>query len=324
MGPEVRVGLYVERSLEMVVGAAGHPQGRRRVRAAGRGVSRGAHRLHAGGCRRRPCSSPQSALVDRLPEHAAEVVRLDSDWSADRARKHGRAGERRHRRYAGVRHLHVRIHGHAQGRAGGAPQRRPPLPRDGGRASASARGTCWTLFHSHAFDFSVWEIWGALLYGGRAGRRPLRRVARSPPPLTALLVDEGVTVLNQTPSAFQHLVARGCGSADAAALALRPSSSAGEALEPAALRPLVPAARRRAAPARQHVRHHGDDRPRDVRPLSVADVEAGGRSLIGAPLADLRLCVLDRDGAARPRGVPGELYVGGARRGARLPAAARS
>ena len=25
----------------------------------------------------------------------------------------------------------------------------------------------WTLFHSYAFDFSVWEVWGALLYGGR-------------------------------------------------------------------------------------------------------------------------------------------------------------
>ena len=26
----------------------------------------------------------------------------------------------------------------------------------------------WSVFHSFAFDFSVWELWGALLYGGRA------------------------------------------------------------------------------------------------------------------------------------------------------------
>jgi nonribosomal peptide synthetase DhbF len=63
----------------------------------------------------------------------------------------------------------------------------------------------WTLFHSYAFDFSVWEIWGALLYGGRLVVVP-KTITRSPGEFLQLLVEEGVTVLNQTPSAFYQLM----------------------------------------------------------------------------------------------------------------------
>ena len=63
----------------------------------------------------------------------------------------------------------------------------------------------WTLFHSYAFDFSVWEIWGALLYGGRLVVVP-KAITRSPGEFLQLLVEEGVTVLNQTPSAFYQLM----------------------------------------------------------------------------------------------------------------------
>ncbi|NUH44455.1 AMP-binding protein, partial [Streptomyces samsunensis] len=51
----------------------------------------------------------------------------------------------------------------------------------------------WTLFHSFAFDFSVWELWGALLRGGRLVVVPFE-VSRSPGEFLRLLVDEGVTV----------------------------------------------------------------------------------------------------------------------------------
>ena len=64
----------------------------------------------------------------------------------------------------------------------------------------------WTLFHSYAFDFSVWEMWGALLYGGRLVVVPYW-VSRSPEAFRELLLREGVTVLNQTPSAFRQLIA---------------------------------------------------------------------------------------------------------------------
>jgi amino acid adenylation domain-containing protein len=67
------------------------------------------------------------------------------------------------------------------------------------------KGDVWTLFHSYAFDFSVWEIWGALLYGGRSIIVP-QSVTRSPEEFYSLICRKGVTVLNQTPSAFRQLV----------------------------------------------------------------------------------------------------------------------
>src|SRR5208283_1584686 len=63
----------------------------------------------------------------------------------------------------------------------------------------------WTIFHSYAFDFSVWEIWGALLHGGRLVVVP-HFVSRSPEAFYELLAAEKVTVLNQTPSAFHQLI----------------------------------------------------------------------------------------------------------------------
>jgi amino acid adenylation domain-containing protein len=170
----------------------------------------------------------------------------------------------------------------------------------------------WTLFHSCAFDFSVWEVWGALLHGGRVAVVPLE-VSRSPEEMYALLEREGVTVLSQTPSAFRALLrvdeeaaARGA----ARALALREVVFGGEALDPAVLAGWM--ARR------------GDRRPRlvnmygitettvvdTVRPLARGDA-AGGASPIGVPMAEGSAHVLDPAGEPQPAGVPGELYVGG-------------
>ena len=79
----------------------------------------------------------------------------------------------------------------------------------------------WTLFHSYAFDFSVWEIWGALLYGGRLVVVPYGGDAARRRSSCELLVDEGVTVLNQTPSAFRQLMQADGDAGRGAELALR-------------------------------------------------------------------------------------------------------
>ena len=93
----------------------------------------------------------------------------------------------------------------------------------------------WTLFHSCAFDFSVWEIWGALLYGGRIVVVPFL-VSRSPESFYELLAREGVTVLNQTPSAFRQLI-QAEETVGQKALALRYVIFGGEALEMRSLKP---------------------------------------------------------------------------------------
>ena len=94
----------------------------------------------------------------------------------------------------------------------------------------------WTLFHSYAFDFSVWELWGALLYGGTLVVVP-QWVARSPEDMFNLLRAEHVTVLNQTPSAFQHLMETVATSGQKDGLCLRAVIFGGEGAVAQNLRP---------------------------------------------------------------------------------------
>jgi amino acid adenylation domain-containing protein/non-ribosomal peptide synthase protein (TIGR01720 family) len=171
----------------------------------------------------------------------------------------------------------------------------------------------WSMFHSYAFDFSVWEIWGALLYGGRVVVVPYW-ISRSPEAFYELLGKERVTVLNQTPSAFRQLVhAEESASEEARArLCLRYVVFGGEALDIGDLRPFWD--------------RHGDEKPKLVnmygitettvhvtyRPVSRADLARSWSSVIGEPIPDLSVHVLDAHRRLVPVGVCGELYVGGA------------
>ncbi|NJP22325.1 MAG: amino acid adenylation domain-containing protein, partial [Hydrococcus sp. CRU_1_1] len=167
----------------------------------------------------------------------------------------------------------------------------------------------WTMFHSYAFDFSVWEIWGALLHGGRLVIVPYL-VSRSPEAFYHLLCDRKVTVLNQTPSAFRQLIWVE-NIAESPQLSLRLVIFGGEALEIQSLKPWFD--------------RHGDRIPQLVnmygitettvhvtyRPLTIADLNNIG-SAIGSPIPDLQVYLLDRHLQPVPIGIPGEMYISGA------------
>ncbi|WP_230434079.1 non-ribosomal peptide synthetase, partial [Xanthomonas melonis] len=165
----------------------------------------------------------------------------------------------------------------------------------------------WALFHSFAFDFSVWEIWGALLHGGRLLVVP-QQVTRAPQECYALLCQAGVTVLNQTPSAFRQLIA----AQDTQPHRLRVVIFGGEALEPAMLKPWY---EREQNAGTQLVNMYGITETTvhvTYHPLSPPDAQGGDVSPIGRRIPDLRLYVLDARRQPVPVGVAGELYVGGA------------
>ncbi|HXE50732.1 MAG TPA: amino acid adenylation domain-containing protein, partial [Ramlibacter sp.] len=169
----------------------------------------------------------------------------------------------------------------------------------------------WTLFHSYAFDFSVWEMWGALLHGGRLVLVPLW-VSRAAEQFYELLWRQEVTVLNQTPSAFYQLQQHEEALAERAELALRLVIFGGEALDVRRLRPWV--------------ERHGEQRPQLVnmygitettvhvtyRRLQAADLQEAGGSLIGGALPDLGLYILGPQQQLVPLGTAGEVCISGA------------
>ncbi|WP_186072006.1 amino acid adenylation domain-containing protein [Burkholderia gladioli] len=165
----------------------------------------------------------------------------------------------------------------------------------------------WALFHSFAFDFSVWEIWGALLHGGRLVIVP-KLTSRSPQACYALLCDTGVTVLNQTPSAFRQLIAAQAESDREHEL--RHVVFGGEALEVGMLRPWYEDARNRDC---QLVNMYGITETTVHVTYWPLSAEGGGTSAgIGRPIPDLSVHVLDANLNPVPIGVAGELCVGGA------------
>ncbi|MBD0258779.1 MAG: amino acid adenylation domain-containing protein, partial [Cytophagales bacterium] len=165
----------------------------------------------------------------------------------------------------------------------------------------------WTMFHSYGFDFSVWEFYGAILFGGTVILIP-RTLARDPAAYADLLRREGVTILNQTPSAFYNLQEQveGLGLSD---LVVRKVIFGGEALRTAKLRPW-----KARYPSCQLINMYGITETTvhvTYKEISEAHIREGDKS-IGGPIPTLEVYVLDKHLGLLPRGVAGELCIGGA------------
>ena len=168
----------------------------------------------------------------------------------------------------------------------------------------------WMMFHSISFDFSIWEIWGALLHGGKLVIAPLS-VIRSPEQLRRLIRAEEVTILCQTPSAFQQLIAAEFRNPDAVPYPLRLIIFGGEALDLKALRPWA--------------ERYGLQRPALInmygitettvhvtyKPITANDLARPELNPIGTPIPDLHVHLLDDAGRPVSDGLPGEIHVSG-------------
>jgi amino acid adenylation domain-containing protein len=313
VGPEVPVGLCVERSIDTIVGLLGI------LKAGGAYVpldpayprERLAYSLEdALSGSRAPVLVTQSHLAglfgDELP---FSVVRLDAD-------RQSLAAESAENLDEGPDPDNVAYVIYTSGSTG-RPKGVQVTHADAVRLMTATEPwfgfspeDVWTMFHSYAFDFSVWEIWGPLLYGGRLIVVP-REATLSPAAFYELLHTEGVTVLNQTPSAFRQLVQHE-ETERPQRLALRWVIFGGEALELSALAPWFA--------------RHGDAVPRLInmygitettvhvtyRPIALADLGHPGNAPIGVPIPDLTVHLLGPHGEIVPIGVPGEIHVGGA------------
>ncbi len=309
VGPDVPVSMYMERSLELVIGILGI------LKAGGAYVpldtaypkDRLAFMLEDTGA---PVLLTQQPLLPDLPEHKAQVICLDTEWEkVAQESKENISAEMTADSLA-----YIIYTSGSTGKPKGVPVTHYNVIRLFQATHAwynFDENDVWTLFHSYAFDFSVWELWGALLYGGRLVVVPYL-VSRSPDAFYDLLGREQVTVLNQTPSAFRQLIQAEEKAESIRELALRLVIFGGEALELQSLKPWF--------------ERHGDRRPQLVnmygitettvhvtyRPVTKDDLNRSRGSVIGRAIPDLQIYILDRHRQPVPIGVPGEMYVGGA------------
>lgn len=306
VGPETPVGLHADRSVEMVVGLLAI------LKAGGAYVpldpvypdERLAFLLDDS---RIPVLLTRPSVLGPLTGHDAEVVDLDDDC-ADESDDDLPGGARPENA------AYVIYTSGSTGRPKGVVVTHANvahLMSSTQRWYGFGPNDVWTLFHSFAFDFSVWEIWGALTFGGRLVIAPYW-VTRAPEAFLGLLRAESVTVLNQTPSAFRQLIRAEEADGDVGELSLRLVIFGGEALEPETLRPWF--------------QKHGDVTPQLVnmygitettvhvtyRALTADDLDkTAGSSPIGVPIPGWRIHLLDSRMRPVPVGVVGEIYVGG-------------
>ncbi|NEP88101.1 MAG: amino acid adenylation domain-containing protein [Okeania sp. SIO2C2] len=306
--PDVPVGICLERSLEMVIGILGilkaggayvpidpsYPQERITYTIADAAV---------------PVLLTQEGLVEGLQDRS-QIICLDRAWSEISQQSSANPD-------SGVQPYHLSYVIYTSGSTG-EPKGVMIQHENVTHLFSSTESwysfnsqDVWTLFHSFAFDFSVWEIWGALLYGGRLVVVPYW-VSRSPDAFYELLCQEQVTILNQTPSAFKQLIYFEQSQEYASNLSLRLVIFGGEALDFHSLKPWFD--------------KHGDTLPQLVNmygitettvhvthyPINSENLQEGTSSVIGRPIDNMQAYVLDKNRQLMPVGVAGELYISGA------------
>ncbi|MCX6318739.1 MAG: amino acid adenylation domain-containing protein [Bacteroidetes bacterium] len=165
----------------------------------------------------------------------------------------------------------------------------------------------WTMFHSYSFDFSVWEMYGALFHGGKLVLIS-NVIARDPESFLTLMRKEQVTILNQTPSSFYNLIRQELEMEDND-LCLRYIIFGGEALAPSRLAPWL-----LKYPEAEFINMYGITETTvhvTYKKITPEEIEQN-ISNIGRPIPTLACYVLNQHRQKVPAGVPGELYVGGA------------
>ena len=307
VGPEVLVAVFLRRSTEMIVALLGILK------------SGGAYlpldpvypreRLeHIVGDADARLVITQQTLSNQLPEARSECLFIDTQWE-DIARHSQQNPEAR----SSESNLAYVIYTSG---STGRPKGTEVVHRNVIRLLQGTgcwfhfnKSDTWTFFHSLAFDFSVWEIWGALLHGGRLVIVSFE-ASRTPAIFRELLKVCRVTVLNQTPSAFRQLIQWEEEFGSAADLSLKWVIFGGEVLD---LKMLLP-----------WVERHGDENPRLINMYGITETTVhvtyrrihrhdleSGKSLIGKPIPGWQVYVLDDSARPAPIGVIGEIYVGG-------------
>jgi fengycin family lipopeptide synthetase B len=307
VGPDFRVGLYVERSLEMIVGILGI------LKAGGAYVPLDPSQTSERTQRIILDTRLQLVLTLRSQRDAlgmglgsAAALLLDDDWPTIGL-------ELTENLNTGVTIDNLAYVIFTSG-SSGTPKGVPVSHANVVRLIQSTNSILefggdevWTQFHSVAFDFSVWEIWGALLHGGRLLVVPYLS-SQDPEVFFELLQKERVTVLNQTPSAFAQLMNRT--KSGAQRLAARFIIFGGERLDFAMLGPWC--------------ERYGDECPQLINMYGITETTVhvtllrlrkaqlkAGRSLIGDPVPGTGVHLMDREGRVAPIGVVDELYVAG-------------
>ncbi|MDQ1355459.1 MAG: hypothetical protein QG657_5769, partial [Acidobacteriota bacterium] len=164
----------------------------------------------------------------------------------------------------------------------------------------------WTLFHSYCFDFSVWEMYGALLYGGKLVIIP-KMATRDMGTYLEILRKNRVTILNQTPSAFYNLVSMELENPQQE-LNIRCVIFGGETLTPSRLKGW-----QKKYPGTKLINMYGiTETTVHVTFKEISSEEIGSDdSNIGRPIPTLTTYIIDKHLRLQPVGVPGELVVGG-------------